>query len=148
MPEEVAFFGRTAGYGLLIALAYWFVSYEVTGTVLLAGFGLATGVGFVLLWRRSRGARRAGPIDADRPFSDETGPVPLRSFAPLELGLGIAVVGLGLVFGIWFVIAAAVPVAAGALEWVREARHELDLVSTSTPPGGAAGPEAGERRAY
>lgn len=143
MPEEVAFFGRTAGYGVLIAIAYWFVSYEVTGTVLLAGFGLATGVGFVLLWRRSRSAKRTGAVDVDRPFTDESGPVPLRSFAPLELGLGIAVVGLGLVFGIWFVIAAAVPVAVGALEWVREARHELDLVSTRAPSGSTASPGAG-----
>jgi hypothetical protein len=55
MPEEVKFFGRIGAYGLFIAAVYWFVSYEPAGTVLLGGFGLATGAAFVLL---RRGARR------------------------------------------------------------------------------------------
>ncbi len=141
MPEEVAFFGRTSLYGLVIAVVYWFVSYDVAGTGLLFGFGLATGVGFVLLWRRDRAAQRragsaamspraASAFDPDRPFTDERGPVPLGSFAPLEVGFGVAVAALGLVFGIWFILAAIIPVLAGAATWVREARREADLVAS------------------
>ena len=146
MPEEVGFFGRTAAYGVFIAIAYWFVSYEVTGTVLLGGFGLATGVGFVLLWRRNRAAKRTGSLDPDRPFTDESGPVPLRSFAPLEVGLGVAVLALGLVFGIWFVVAAAAPIAMGAIDWVRAARREHDLVAARDALAAARAIERGSSR--
>ncbi len=126
MPEEVGFFGRTAAYGLFIAVVYWFASYDVTGTVLLAGFGLATGAGFVMLLRRHR---TAPPGRVDAPVTDESGAIPLRSFAPLEFGVGIAVLALGLVFGIWFAIVAIIPLAVGSIDWIRAARREHDLVA-------------------
>jgi hypothetical protein len=154
MPEEVGFFGRTAAYGLFIAAVYWFVSYEVAGTVLLAGFGLATGVGFVLLLRRHRSGEReareaGGSLRTDAPFSDESGAVPLRSFAPLELGVGVTILGLGLVFGIWFVILAIVPLAAGSFGWIRAARREHDLVEArdSRVEGSAPRDASGQARA-
>jgi len=125
IAEELAFFARTGAYGLGLAVVYWFVSYDVTGTVLLGMFGAATAAAFVLLWRPVRGSPRA---HAERPFGDETGAIPLRSLAPLWLGAGFALLGLGLVYGLWFVVAAALPITAGARAWLVEVRDELRLV--------------------
>jgi hypothetical protein len=47
MPEEMRFFLRTGLYTALIGTVYWFVSYEVTGTVMLA-FLLAACAFFVI----------------------------------------------------------------------------------------------------
>jgi Cytochrome c oxidase subunit IV len=130
MPEEVRFFGRLSLYAVAAGLVYWFLSYETAGTVLLLGFGIATGVAFLAL----RGSRRrsddgAGDEQArmpDGPFGDESAPIPTRSAAPLAVGFGIAVIGLAGAFGPWFAIAGAVPLLVGAADWLRAANHELD----------------------
>ncbi len=117
MPEEVRFFGRLSLYAVAAGLVYWFVSYETAGTVLLLGFGIATGVAFLAL-RGSRrrpddGARDEQARVPDGPFGDESAPVPTRSAAPLAVGFGIAVIGLAGAFGPWFAIAGAVPLLVG-----------------------------------
>ena len=60
MADEVRLFGRLSLYALVVGTIYWFVSYEVAGTVLLLGFGLATGLAFIILWRRDRKVRARG----------------------------------------------------------------------------------------
>ena len=42
-PQEVTFFLFLAAFALVITIVYWFASYEPAGTVLLAGFTIATG---------------------------------------------------------------------------------------------------------
>jgi hypothetical protein len=122
-----------SAYALFLGVVYWFLSYEVAGTVLLLGFGLATGVGFaVLRWESRAGAGSTGPDrSTDRPFTDESGAIPIRSLAPLIVGFGVAVAALGLVFGIWFVIGGAIPIVAGGLDWLRSAQDELRLAERS-----------------
>jgi hypothetical protein len=150
MADEVKLFGRLALYGLVVGTIYWFVSYELAGTVMLLGFGVATGLAFGALFRRERKVRAArndapsGPSMADGPdapgpdgpFADESGPVPERSAAPLVLGFGIAVIALGGVFGPWFAIIGLVPVLIGAWDWLRAANRELEQLSAaeSVPP--------------
>jgi Cytochrome c oxidase subunit IV len=129
MPEEVRFFGRLSVYALLAGVVYWFISYESAGTVLLIGFGVATGVAFLVL-RSSR--QRPSPVDAagsrdpDGPFGDESAPVPTRSAAPLAVGLGLALIGLAGAFGPWFLVVGAMPLLIGAADWLRSASRELD----------------------
>jgi hypothetical protein len=54
-PQETRFFLFLGGFGLILAAIYWFLTYEVAGTVLLAGFGLGTGLlGIGLLRSRPR----------------------------------------------------------------------------------------------
>jgi hypothetical protein len=152
MPEEVAFFGRSATFGLVIAAIYWFVSYETVGTILLAGFGLASAFAFVVLGRgRPRPRPHSGPLrDAvaiavggdsrEQPFEDEGGAVPVASAAPFEIGAGLALVGLGLVFGVWFVLAGVLPIAFGAIDWLgsvgRESLLARRVVRDEPPPPG------------
>jgi hypothetical protein len=134
MAEEVRFFGRLSLYALAVGTIYWFVSYEAAGTALLLGFGVATGVAFLALRQGARavpggpGERDDAPPDAHRPdgpFGDESAPVPTRSSAPLVVGFGIAVVALAGAFGPWFILAGAVPLLAGAVDWIRSADREL-----------------------
>ena len=107
-----------SAYALFIGTVYWFVSYELAGTVLLIGFGLATGLAFVILFRRDRKVRAARiPRDGssvegaggmpDGPFGDESAPVPTRSAAPLVVGFGVAVIALAGAFGPWFLVTGA-----------------------------------------
>ncbi len=143
--EEIRYFGRLAVYALLVGGAYWFLSYAPAGTVRLIGFGLATGAAFVVL---RRGVRQehpgagpdAGTATPEAPFADESGPVPTRSGAPLAVGFGIAAVALAGAFGPWFIIAGAVPLLLGAVDWLRAAEHELALRSSTddAPTGEAA----------
>ncbi len=141
MADEVKLFGRLSLYALVVGTIYWFVSYEFVGTVMLLGFGLATGLAFIILFRRDRKVRAARAADGsgtddhaeldpgprpDGPFGDESGPVPTRSAAPLIVGFGIAVIALGGAFGPWFAITGLVPVLIGAADWLRSANRELD----------------------
>ena len=132
MAREVRLFGGLSLYAFVIGTIYWFVSYENAGTVLLLGFGLATALAFVILWRRDRKFRASGgesddgSLRPDGPFGDESGPVPTRSAAPLVVGFGVAVMALGGAFGPWFMITGLVPVILGAADWLRSANRELD----------------------
>jgi hypothetical protein len=139
MADEVKLFGRLSLYALVVGTIYWFVSYEFVGTVMLLGFGLATGLAFIILFRRDRKVRAARAADGsatddqagrgrrpDGPFGDESGPVPTRSAAPLIVGFGIAVIALGGAFGPWFAITGLVPVLIGAADWLRAANRELE----------------------
>lgn len=143
MAEEIRFFQRIAVFGILIGVVYWFVSYEIVGTVLLLGFGIATGLAFVVLRRGE--PRPTGPVasdvggsvdqglasggqarETDGPFGDESGPVPTRSAAPVTMGLGIALIGLSAAFGPWFAFTGLLPLLIGAADWVGAARRELN----------------------
>jgi prepilin signal peptidase PulO-like enzyme (type II secretory pathway) len=153
MAEEVWFFGRNALFALVVSGIYWVASYEVVGTVLLFGFGVANAVAFSLLRRGERQGRaaRAGQAGGsttepgqgpDGPFGDETGPVPTRSAAPLMVGLGIGVAALGAAFGPWLVLAGLLPLLVGATDWLGAANHELDQ-RVRADAAKAAGPRVG-----
>lgn len=131
MAEEVRFFGRLSVFALAVGIIYWFISYENAGTVLLIGFGVATGVAFLVLSRSGRrgdstAAMGTGSAGPDGPFGDESAPVPTRSAAPLAVGFGLAVIGLAGAFGPWFLLAGMVPLLIGAVDWLRSANSELD----------------------
>ena len=88
----------------VIGVAYWFTSYEPTGTVLLAlTVGLGAIPGGFLLWRSARMASRvedrpdAGPGDGEGVI----GSFPVSSIWPFALAAGAALTGIGLVFGLW-----------------------------------------------
>jgi hypothetical protein len=121
---EVRFFLLLSAFGIGIGIVYWFVAYETAGTVLLVGFGLATGlIGLRLLLV---GAPRLRAGDPDRPFLDESGRLPDETLAPFAVGLGVAAVATGLIFGLAPVVLGALPLAWGASRWLSAARAELD----------------------
>jgi hypothetical protein len=144
-PQETRFFLLICGWAGALGIIYWFVSYEVAGTVLLAGLALASGTISVALIRARRQSKRpaapSGPPDldpdrtdasgggtggVDRPFGDETGRLPDPTLAPFAVGLGIALMVLGPVFGLAPVAVGVVSFLSGASMWFRSARDELD----------------------
>jgi hypothetical protein len=144
-PQEVRFFVLLSVFGIVVGVIYWFVAYESAGTVLLLGFGAATGLIALrlaidpasrLVRERARAAA-ADPIPAgegtgsgtggvDRPFLDETGRLPDETIAPFAVGAGLAIAATGLIFGPAPVIVGLLPFAWGAWAWLSGARAELD----------------------
>jgi hypothetical protein len=144
-PQEARVFLLFSAFGIVVGVIYWFVSYESAGTVLLVGFGAATGLlGLRLVADpASRLVRErvrvrdtdtipaeegtgAGTGGVDRPFLDETGRLPEETIAPFAIGLGVAVAATGLIFGPAPVAVGVLPLAWGAWAWLSGARAELD----------------------
>ena len=145
--QETRVFLFMAAFGLVVAAIYWLVSRELAGTVLLAGFGLATGVIAARLLadpasgrvrRRSRNAIPSleepgetidslaeGSGEIERPFLDESGRIPDATLAPFAVGLGAALAATGLVFGLAPIIVGALPLGWGAWRWLTAAGDEL-----------------------
>jgi hypothetical protein len=137
MPEETRFFLRSAIFGVIITVIYWFVSYETAGTVLLAGFALASALLAAALGLPiRRELRRKGAwrwlllpgSDEESPYSDERGRIPQRSLAPLAAGAGVTLLALAAVFGPWLALTAAPLLWVGVRGWVRDAMAEFRAV--------------------
>jgi hypothetical protein len=147
MAEELRFFLRTGVYAAVIAVVYWFASYDPltdsydwAGTTLLAAAALA-GIAVVavmaLFARRALGGRGgstlgilarwmglgdpAGTAD-DAPLAAGLDPLPPSSAWPLVGGVAAALIGLGLVFGPWLWLPGAVLLAWTAWRWVTQLR--------------------------
>jgi hypothetical protein len=123
LPEEVLVFARLAAFGLVVGTAYWFISYEVAGSVLLLGFGAATAVASALLWAKSRTTRGAPD---DWPIGGDPGRIPAPAYAPFQVGVGAGIIALGLAFGPLLVLTGFVVVAIGARYWLEAAMHEAE----------------------
>jgi len=142
MPEELRFMMRSAGYSLFVGLVYWFFTSETAGTVLLLGVALCAAVMFGALffeWRRS-GHSLTGPVwrwpllppaEAESGTEDESGRLPRPTIAPIAGALGLALLSLALVFGIWMAVAAIVPLLVGLRYWLRDVMAEYRAVDSS-----------------
>jgi hypothetical protein len=104
MRTEAFTFLGVAAFTAVIGLIYWIASGEPTGTVLLgvtAAFGALPGV---YLYRQSR---RMAPRPSDRRDASpadgagSVGEFPESSIWPFVLAGGVALTGIGLVFGLW-----------------------------------------------
>lgn len=156
-PQETKVFLFVGAFGLVLAAIYWFLTYEVAGTILLGGFGLGALLLGIRLWlgrpaavvvglaRGDHGEAQRGPAgdDAPRgdadvpgggtggvdvPFSDERGRLPSETLAPLSLGLGVALALTAVVFGPWLFVAGILPLGWGAWAWLHGARDELAAI--------------------
>ena len=111
-------FAGMGAFVVVIAILYWFTSYEDAGSVLLvlsAVLGLWFGT---FLWLQQRGA--SDPTDPTEP---DTGYLPHASIWPLLIGLGAASIANGLVLGIWVIVPGVGALAFGIAGFVRQSRH-------------------------
>jgi hypothetical protein len=145
MAEELRFFLRTAAYSAAIGLIYWYVSYEVAGSVMLAFVVLATGLVVGIFFfgvRATRGEldpRRGGPMSragmalarvigfaqprgvaGEEPIAAGLEPVPPGSIWPLVGGAAAAMLGLGLVYGPWLTLPGIVLAAFTVWGWITQ----------------------------
>ena len=154
MPEEVRFFLRQAGFGLAVTVVYWFISYEVAGTIMLLAFGLGSALLTLVLaleTRRGPSGRRWGgpwqwlaltPADAASPTLEQEARLPAPGLAPFQVGLGVATAGLAAVFGPWFLVVGAVPLAVGAWGWIRSAMAEHRALEAGEGSAASDAPDA------
>lgn len=112
----------------IMAAVYWFTSYEDAGTTMLV---LGAGMYAILtgyLYLQSRRLRKGPPRpedDDDPPAARGDVPVgyfPAASVWPAALGLGAVSLALGLVFGIWFFVIAAILVIGAIVGYTVEAQ--------------------------
>jgi Cytochrome c oxidase subunit IV len=117
------------GIGLFFAMVgtiYWFWGYEQGGTMMLVGtvaLGLIPG-SYYFWWSRRMKPR---PEDrADASLSDGAGVIgsfPSSSVWPFVFGMGIFLVVLGLVFGIWLMAPGFALVLSAAVGYCVESRR-------------------------
>jgi hypothetical protein len=128
----------TAFVGLLTAI-YWFSSYETAGSVLLLVgalmYFLLTGYLFLQARRLRRGTPRPEDVEDGAVAVAETrvGYFPAASVWPAALALGAVVVALGLVFGYWFFVVAAILLVGAVIGYAIEAQAR-PAVRPPSPP--------------
>jgi hypothetical protein len=117
------------GIGLffgVIALVYWFFSYEDGGFLMLVGstlLGLFPG-SYYLWW--SYHSKRQSEDDPDADIAEgagEIGSFPASSIWPFILGMGALFTTLTFVFGLWMAPIAAALILSGAIGATVESRR-------------------------
>jgi len=111
----------------VIAAVYWFTSYEDTGAVLLAVGSLAyafmCGYAYLQVRRIDRGPARQEDLEDGQVVGVvEIGYFPAASVWPAALGLGAVLTALGLVFGYWFLVIAAIIFLGAIIGYAVEAQ--------------------------
>jgi hypothetical protein len=97
-----------------LAVIYWFTSYEDAGTTMLALAAVAYSMlcGYLYLQARKLGGASTGRPedreDASVYEEAEIGYFPAASVWPPALAMGAVFSALGLVFGFWFLVIAAI----------------------------------------
>ena len=140
LSDEAKVFARMSIFGIVVGGAYWFLTYEVAGTVLLLGFGLAAGLATVANFIRSRRAAGDATAAGDEVAGGESvpgeaaEPYPEPGWAPLIISLGVGGLALGAAFGPWLTIAGLLVVIAGGASWLSAAIREARSAHGSRPP--------------
>jgi hypothetical protein len=145
MAEEVRFFLRTALYTAVIGVVYWYLSYEVAGSVMLGFVAAATGVIVFVVVASVRAARgdpagsSGGPVarigrfglrvvgfteptgEADHePLAAGLDPLPRSSPWPFAGGIAAFILGLGLVYGPWLILPGIAAIVGVLLGWLTQ----------------------------
>ena len=145
LSDEAKVFARMSIFGIVVGGAYWFLTYEVAGTVLLLGFGLAAGLATVANVIRSRGAASDAGAAGDEVSGGESAPgeavsgeavepYPEPGWAPLIISLGVGGLALGAAFGPWLTLAGLLVAIAGGASWLSAAVREARSAQGSRPP--------------
>ena len=128
MKVEWRLFAGAAGFYVLTAAAYWFITYEDAGTTMLAASVPAFAFIGLWLWFENR---HNGPRPEDRPDArpaDATGDVgyyPSSSAWPFVLAAGVVVLANGMVFGPPIAALGVLLMIAGTVGYAREANSKI-----------------------
>ena len=126
MKIEWRLFAGAAGFYVLTAAAYWFITYEDAGTTMLAASVPAFAFVGIWLWFENR---HNGPRPEDRPEGSPSDPdaggdvgyYPSSSPWPFVLAAGVVVLANGLVFGASIAALGVLLMVAGIVGYAREA---------------------------
>lgn len=119
----------TALFVTALGVLYWFTSYENAGTTLLVIGGIAYAMmcGYLLIQAvRLHHSGTSRPEDRERgeaaEGAGEVGYFPAATVWPAAIGLGAVLVGLGLVFGVWFIVIGVIVLAGAVIGYAVEAQ--------------------------
>ncbi len=147
MTAEAKLFVRMAIFGIATGIAYWFLTYETAGTVMLTAFGGASALAALAIWLGSRSRRGAGR-EAKRPIGASLGadvqPVPRPGWAPLGIAVGLGGVALAGPFGPWLAIAGLFLAIRSAKSWLDAQMEETE--SAQATERGSGDPGRGQPR--
>ena len=132
-PRETRFFAAVAAWGWLTAVVYWFLSYEIVGTVLLAALGLAASVFAIRLVLEAR----SGDPGADRPFQAPLRAMPGETLAPAGMAIGLTACAAATIFGVAVLAVGVLTVIWAGIVWVTASTEELEVLDA---PEAAPGP--------
>ncbi|HEY5252123.1 MAG TPA: cytochrome c oxidase subunit 4 [Acidimicrobiales bacterium] len=126
MRIEALFLIGIAIFFGIVGAVYWFWSYEQGGTVMLAGttlLGLLPG-SYYLWWSRRMKPRPEDRTDASiEEGHGVIGSFPNSSIWPFVLGMGLFLVVLSLVFGLWLLAPGAALVVSALIGVTVESRR-------------------------
>ncbi len=127
MKTETRVLLFAAVFVAVIATVYWFTSYEDTGTVLLGvgagAYAMMCGYLYLQVRRMAHGPARPEDLDDGQVKGDvEIGYFPAASVWPAALAMGAVLAALGLVFGYWFFVIAAIFIAGAIIGYAVEAQ--------------------------
>lgn len=111
-------FGGLSAFFALLGVIYWALAHEPAGTAALI---FTAGLGFLIAFYLLFTAKRVEPLPEDDDEGDiaegagEQGFYSPHSWWPLPLGLGTAMIGLGFVFVMWWLILMGVAVTLFAV---------------------------------
>jgi hypothetical protein len=121
--DEAVLFGRLAVFGLVVGFVYWFLTYESAGTVMLLGFGVASGIASIALWAQPSRSAIEGDGEAGGPDVER---IPAPALAPLIVAAGLAVTALGVALGALILPVGVIVALIGARYWLEAAVREAD----------------------
>jgi hypothetical protein len=131
--DEAVLFGRLAIFGIVVGVAYWFLTYETAGAAMLIGFGVASAIASISLWARPpRSALEAALPDGEPPAGSRDQRIPAPAFAPLIVGAGVAISALGFALGPLILPIGVVVVLIGGRYWLQAAMREADAGDDGT----------------
>ena len=126
MRIEALFLIGIAVFFGIVGTGYWFWSYEQGGTVMLAGttiLGLLPG-GYYFWWSRRMKPRPEDRTDATmEEGAGVIGSFPSSSIWPFVLGMGLFLMVLSIVFGLWFIAPGAALVISAVIGVTVESRR-------------------------
>ncbi|HXQ89928.1 MAG TPA: cytochrome c oxidase subunit 4 [Acidimicrobiales bacterium] len=126
MRVEALFLLGVAAFFGLVGIIYWFWAYEDGGTVMLVGttlLGLLPG-SYYLWWSRRMTARPEDRADASiEEGAGVIGSFPNSSIWPFVLGMGLFLMVLSMVFGLWLIAPGGALVISAAVGVTVESRR-------------------------
>jgi len=149
LRPEAKVFVRMAIFGLATGGAYWFLTYEVVGSILLVAFGGASGLGAIALQVGWPGVvpptGSAAEPTTSHAAAESSAPEP--GWAPLGVAAGVGLAAFGATFGPWLIVAGILVGIVAGVGWLSMAMREAAATDLGAEaPAPARHPDRGTAR--